>query len=116
MHKQRASRHGPSNCDFSERSRPTRLRVASEGLGGTSAPTIRRARLYASPFARSFEVAHALAREGKRFENPLTLDERYDLADVVVYEFSGFRLDPQQRPLLSASEGCPASDTCRTKE
>jgi spermidine dehydrogenase len=30
----------------------------------------------------SFEVAHALAREGKRFENPLALDERYDLVVV----------------------------------
>jgi spermidine dehydrogenase len=30
----------------------------------------------------SFEVAHALAREGKRFENPLALDERYDLVIV----------------------------------
>jgi len=27
----------------------------------------------------SFEVAHALAREGKRFDNPLVLDEHYDL-------------------------------------
>jgi spermidine dehydrogenase len=30
----------------------------------------------------SFEVAHALAREGKHFENPLALDERYDLVVV----------------------------------
>jgi spermidine dehydrogenase len=30
----------------------------------------------------SFEVAHALAREGKRFENPLALSERYDLVVV----------------------------------
>jgi spermidine dehydrogenase len=30
----------------------------------------------------SFEVAHALAREGKRFENPQVLDEDYDLAVV----------------------------------
>jgi spermidine dehydrogenase len=30
----------------------------------------------------SFEVAHALAREGKRFENPIALDEQYDLAVI----------------------------------
>ena len=30
----------------------------------------------------SFEVAHALARESKRVENPLALDERYDLVIV----------------------------------
>src|SRR5688572_30419245 len=30
----------------------------------------------------SFEIAHALAREGKRFENPRALDETYDLAVV----------------------------------
>jgi spermidine dehydrogenase len=30
----------------------------------------------------SFEVAHALAREGKRFDNPRTLDERYELVIV----------------------------------
>ena len=30
----------------------------------------------------SFEVAHALAREGKRFENPQALDESYDLVVV----------------------------------
>jgi hypothetical protein len=32
-----------------KRNRPTRLRVANEGFGGTSASTIRRARSYASP-------------------------------------------------------------------
>ncbi len=30
----------------------------------------------------SFEVAHALAREGRRFENPRALDEQYDLVVV----------------------------------
>jgi spermidine dehydrogenase len=30
----------------------------------------------------SFEVAHALARDDKRFENPLVIDERYDLVVV----------------------------------
>lgn len=30
----------------------------------------------------SFEVAHAFAREGKRFENPRVLDELYDLIVV----------------------------------
>ena len=90
-------------------SRPTRLRVASERFGGTPAGTIRRARSYASPFAGSFEVAHALAREGRRFENPLALDERYDLVVVSVYEFRGFRLDPQQRLQLSASEERPVA-------
>jgi spermidine dehydrogenase len=30
----------------------------------------------------SFEVAHALAREGKRFDNPQVLDESYDLVVV----------------------------------
>jgi spermidine dehydrogenase len=30
----------------------------------------------------SFEVAHALAREGRRFENPRPLDETYDLAVI----------------------------------
>ena len=30
----------------------------------------------------SFEIAHALAREGKRFDNPLALDEQYDLVVV----------------------------------
>jgi spermidine dehydrogenase len=30
----------------------------------------------------SFEVAHALAREGKHFDNPTMLDERYDLVVV----------------------------------
>jgi spermidine dehydrogenase len=32
--------------------------------------------------AGSFEVAHALAREHRRFENPRALDERYDLVVV----------------------------------
>ncbi len=32
--------------------------------------------------AGAFEVAHALAREGRRFENPRLLDERYDLVVV----------------------------------
>jgi hypothetical protein len=31
----------------------------------------------------AFDVAHALAREGKRFENPLALDELYDLVVVI---------------------------------
>ncbi len=30
----------------------------------------------------SFEIAHALAREGKRFDNPQALDEQYDLVVV----------------------------------
>ena len=30
----------------------------------------------------SFETAHALAREGVRFENPVDLDEQYDLVVV----------------------------------
>lgn len=60
--------------NLAKRSRPTRLRVASAGFGGTSARTIRRARSYASPFAGSFEVAPALAREGRRFKNPPALD------------------------------------------
>jgi len=50
MHKQRASRHRHPTVISAKRSRPTRLRVASEGFGGTSAPTIRRARSCASPF------------------------------------------------------------------
>ena len=32
---------------------------------------------------RFFEVAHAQAREGKRFENPLAFDELYDLVVVI---------------------------------
>lgn len=34
-----------------------------------------------------FEVAHALAREGKRFEKPLEFDELYDLVVVIRPQF-----------------------------
>ena len=101
MHEQQASRHGPSNCDFSEKEPPTRLRVASAGFGGTSARTIRRARSYASPFAGSFEVGHALAREGKRFENLPALDERYDLVVLSRWVHIAF---PAVRPLTASKD------------
>src|SRR5687768_15957492 len=43
-------------------------------------PTILTALLGAHP--GSFEVAHALAREGIHFDNPQLLDENYDLVVV----------------------------------
>lgn len=90
-----------------KRSRPTRLRVASEGFGGTSARIIRRARSYASPFAGSFEVAHALAREGKRFENPLALDERYDLVVLSRLRIQWVPARPAAAPAAVRVGGAP---------
>jgi len=56
-------------------SRPTRLRVVSQGFGGSPLRTIGRAWSYASRFVGSFEVAHRRAREVKYFEKPLQRDE-----------------------------------------
>jgi hypothetical protein len=77
MHKQQAS-HGPSNCDFSEKE-PTDSPEGCKRRGSPATDYTPRAVICEPPFPGSFEVAPALAREGRRFENPPALDWRYDL-------------------------------------
>jgi len=66
------------------------LGLALPGIGLAEAVTGPDGELYYPPTRTglrgshpgSFEVAHALAREGKHFDNPTQLDERYDLVVV----------------------------------
>ena len=54
-----------------------------------------------------FEVAHALAREGKRFENPLALDERYDLVVVSRLRIQWVPARPAAAPAAVRVGGAP---------
>ena len=101
MHEQRASRHGPSNCDFSEKE-PTdspegcKRRIRRD-LGTDYTPGA----VICEPFCGLLRGRARAGREGKRFENPPTLDERYDLVVLSRWVHIAF---PAVSPLTASKD------------
>jgi len=78
MHKQRAAATAHLT-EFSEKEPTDSLEGCKRRIRRDLGTHYTPGAVTCEPFCGLLRVAHALAREGKRFENPLALDERYDL-------------------------------------